>query len=303
MLGGAGFIGAHLCAHLVAAGRPVVAVDAGRHFGDAPPATVAAAARWRRRELLLGVKVVDADVLDTGTLEGLVTEHRPAAVVHLANLPLAWVADHDPALGRRAILDATTSVLRALDSSPARLVYVSSSMVYGPFAHEPMREAGPLRPVGAYGRAKRAAEDAVRSARADAVVVRPSAVYGPGDPNRRIVHKLLDAAHAGTPLAVDDPATALDFTWVGDLADGLVLAATVPGAAGGTFNLTRGVARTLREAAELLGVELTRAPEATPRPRRGALDISSARALLGFAPRADLEDGLPLLAGAVESAV
>ncbi|MDQ3631961.1 MAG: NAD-dependent epimerase/dehydratase family protein, partial [Actinomycetota bacterium] len=52
LLGGTGFIGAHLAARLAGDGRRVVAVDAGCHFGSASPAAVAAAARWRRAVLL-----------------------------------------------------------------------------------------------------------------------------------------------------------------------------------------------------------------------------------------------------------
>ena len=97
-------------------------------------------------------------------------------------------------------------------------------------------------------------------------------------------------------LEVDDPSTALDFTWVGDLAAGLAAATAVPGAAGGTFNLTRGVARTLAEAATVADVTLRVRRPAVPRPRRGALDVSRARAVLDYRPIVDLEDGMPSLA-------
>ena len=297
VLGGAGFIGAHLAARLRAAGREVVAVDAHRSWGNASPEDVAAAAAWRRRELLAGVEEVALDVRDADALRAEVRARRPAAVVHLANLPLAWVATRRPALAQRDILDPTTSVLDALAGHPARLVYVSSSMAYGPFDRAPMPEDAPLRPVDPYGRAKAAAEDAVRARRPGSVVVRPSAVYGPGDPNGRILRRLVDAGADGTAVEVDDPASALDFTWVGDLADGLARACGVPEAAGLAFNLTRGVARTLAEAAAIAGdVELRVARLAEPRPRRGALDVARARAVLGYAPAVDLEDGLPRLA-------
>lgn len=297
LLGGTGFIGAHLAARLVAEGRQVVAVDIGRHFGAATSAEVAAAAAWRCRALLAEVEVVHADVLHAAEVRSVVDARSPTAVVHLANLPLAWVAARDPTRAERAILGATASVLRALDGRATRLLYVSSSMVYGAFDREPMPENGPLRPANHYGRLKVAAEQMVRAARPDAVIVRPSAVYGPGDANGRILQRLVDAARGEGVLEVDDPSTALDFTWVGDLAAGLVAATAAPGAAGGTFNLTRGVARTLAEAAAVAGdVTLRVSGPAVPRPRRGALDISRARAVLGYRPTVDLEDGMPSLA-------
>ena len=296
LLGGTGFIGAHLASRLVAEGRAVVAVDVERHFGAAGPDEVAVVGEWRRRALLDDVEVVHADVLDVARLRALVDEWSPAAVVHLANLPLAWVAASEPALAERAILGATGSVLHALDERPVRLVYVSSSMVYGTFDREPMPEEAPLRPANAYGRLKLAAERAVRASRPNAVVVRPSAVYGPGDADGRILQRLVDAAQGAGTVEVDDPETALDFTWVGDLAAGLAAAASVPGAAGETFNLTRGVARTLAEAAAIAGVALRVRRPAEPHVRRGALDVTRARNVLGYRPTVDLEDGLPALA-------
>lgn len=297
VLGGTGFIGAHLASRLVSEGRAVVAVDVDRHFGAAPPDQVNLAATWRRRALLTGIEVVHADVHDAAGLRGLVDAWSPAAVVHLANLPLAWVAVDEPALAERAIVGATTSVLHALDGRRVRLIYVSSSMVYGPFGREPMPEEAPLRPANPYGRLKVAAERAVRAARPDAVVVRPSAVYGPGDANGRILQRLVDAAGDPGTLEVDDPEAALDFTWVGDLAAGLSAALSVPSAAGQTFNLTRGVARTLAEAAAIAGVALRVRRSDEPPVRRGALDVSRARNVLGYRPTVDLEDGLPALAG------
>ena len=73
-------------------------------------------------------------------------------------------------------------------------------------------------------------------------------------------------------------------------------AASVPGVAGETFNLTRGVARTLAEAAAIAGVALRVRRPAEPHVRRGALDVGRARDVLGYRPTVDLEDGLPALA-------
>lgn len=306
VLGGTGFVGAHLCRRLAVEGRTVVAVDAELRYGASGAALDVAerAAAWRRAELLPGVAVAVLDVArDQDALAGFLRETDPEAVVHLANLPLASVAARDPAAAEATIVGATVRVaeaLRALGGERRRLVYASSSMVYGDFTREPMPEDGPTEPRDPYGRCKLAAERALRGAAGDGldvVVVRPSAVYGPGDGNRRVLHHLLAAARAGLPLTVDDPATRLDFTWVGDLVDGLVRTLDVPDAAGRTFNLTRGVARTLAEAAEIAGgIPLQIARATHRRPRRGALDIARARAVLGYAPAVDLERGLPALA-------
>lgn len=297
VLGGGGFVGAHLCHRLAGGGHLVTAVDAGLSWGPPERAErVRRAAAWRRARLLEGVEVLDGDVRDGRRLAALLLERAPEVVVHLANVPLAAWAERRPAEARAGIVAATASVLRALPPS-ARLVYVSSSMVYGDFASEPMPEDGPCRPLGIYGRLKLEAERLVLAAAPDrACVVRPSAVFGEGDGHGRIVDLLRDAAAEGRPLTVDDPEARLDFTWVQDLAEGLARAALLP-LPGAVLNLARGEARSLAEAAAIVGATLVRSDRPQVRPRRGALDVARARALIGYAPSVGLEEGLGRLAG------
>ena len=138
----------------------------------------------------------------------------------------------------------------------------------------------------------------MRASRQPWTIVRPSAVYGPGDCNGRFLQRLVEAATTGVPLQLTaDPATRLDFTWVKDLARGLADAATNPGAIGETFNLTAGNARSLGDAIDVVRRTATPSPCAAGRAgrcarRRGTLDIARARTVLGYRPRCSLEDGL-----------
>ncbi len=121
---------------------------------------------------------------------------RPDAVVHLANLPLVGVASRDPALAYAAIVGTTAAVVAAVErhAPAARLTYVSSSMVYGDFAHDPQPESAPLAPREPYGAAKLEAERRVRASRTRWTIVRPSAV-----PAGRRPPPLRDAARRGWP--------------------------------------------------------------------------------------------------------
>jgi UDP-glucose 4-epimerase len=304
VLGGGGFIGAHLVRSLVDDGLDVDVVDAWCRYGGPDSADRERTIAWRRERLLTGAEI---STLHTGDdrLGALLAARRPEVVVHLANLPLAGRAQADPAQAGRAILGATQAVLEAIRQThrPVRLVYVSSSMVYGDFAIEPMPESWEPAPRETYGRLKLASERAVREAASrdgyEATVVRPSAVYGPGDLGGRFIQRLVEAARSGGRFRLGgSPSTRLDFTNVGDLVGGLRLACTHPAAAGQTFNLTSGNARTLGEAIAIvrsLGHELdvVRATgEPTVRPRRGTLDISLASNLLGYRPEHTLEAGL-----------
>jgi nucleoside-diphosphate-sugar epimerase len=275
-------------------------LDGDRSYLPGGEEAAAQARAWRRRTLLRGAVLRSGgpDRLEPLTRE--LARARPDAVVHLAQLPLAGVAACDRAAARRSIVGGTTNVVRALSAAAphARLVYVSSSMVYGDFTAEPQPETAPLHPREPYGACKLAAERRVRASRLDWTVVRPSAVYGPGDGNGRVLQRLVEAATSGCALELTaDGRTRLDFTWVGDLAAGLAAAALAPEASRRTFNLTAGRARSLGEAiaiARECGYDVRVRVRASRRsyPRRGTLDVAAARAALGYDPRVSLEDGL-----------
>jgi UDP-glucose 4-epimerase len=304
VLGGGGFIGAHLVRSLLDAGDEVVVVDAWCRYGAPESAERARTLAWRRRRLLTGAALCTLHTDDAASLRALVAAYEPEVVVHLANLPLAARAQSHPEEAEAGILGATRALLDVLRAGrrPGRLVYASSSMVYGDFAVEPMPEDHRPAPRETYGRMKLAAEQAVAEAAArdgyEATIVRPSAVYGPGDLGGRFIARLVDAARTGATFELAaSRSTRLDFTFVEDLVAGLSLACGHPAAAGETFNITSGSARTLGEAIGIvrgLGHELRVVRSADPavRPRRGTLDIARAERLIGYRAEHTLESGL-----------
>ncbi len=300
LIGGAGFIGAHLARELLDRRHVVVVLDDDRTYlpGGEPEAVRARA--WRREMLLSGAELRCGGPDEPALLAHAVRAASPDAVVHLANLPLAGVAAADPREARRSIVHGTANVIAALvEQAPAaRLTFVSSSMVYGDFSQDPQPESAPLRPCEPYGACKLEAEGLVRASNLRWTIVRPSAVYGPGDANGRFLQRLVEAATMGrTLLLTADPATRLDFTWVQDLARGLADAALSPEAIGETFNVTAGRARSLDEAIDAVrarghAVAVRHRPATMLRPLRGTLDIARARSVLGYRPGCSLEDGL-----------
>jgi UDP-glucose 4-epimerase len=184
-----------------------------------------------------------------------------------------------------------------------KFVYVSSSMVYGNFIDDGtdgIKESHPTNPIGQYGIMKLAGEwlvrDYTRCGSFDHVIIRPSAVYGPRDVEDRVISRFMLSAMRGQTLKVNGPNETLDFTYVDDVADGIVAAALQPQANNKTFNITRGRSHTLLDAANLavriVGRGSVEIHDRDPNfPSRGALNITAARRDLGFDPQVDIEEG------------
>jgi len=314
--GGLGFIGSHVAESLARTGHEVFAVD-NTWFNGVPlqPAHEAEVQARRERLAACGARVVEADLLTEQGAPEAFRQVQPTHVLHLAGLARADVAARSPMVAVAANLDATARLLDACARQPGfqRLVFVSSSMVYGHFDTPVATETHPCRPIDPYGATKLACEALVwswaRRTPFEAVVVRPSVVYGPGDFNGRVTQLFLDNALAGKPLVLfAGGIERLDFTYVTDAAAGMAACLEQPAAAGQTFNLSSGDGRSLRELAEVVaayvpGVTLDVRPEASDRPRRGALDITRARELLGYAPTVSIEEGLWHMARARGGAV
>lgn len=301
--GGAGFIGAHACAALATDGHEVVAVDPLRTYAYSFEAHHWHALRYRREVLLKDARVVVASTENRDELRKAVLEIRPDYILHLGALPLATVARVSADHAFESILRGTFNLVElALEVGVQKLLYVSSSMVYGDFTQTPMPEDARTAPKDPYGGFKLAGEVIVETfSRAQGLpyaIVRPSAVYGPTDMNDRIVQRFVECALWNRPLTIVDPEhTYLDFSYVKDVALGMVKVLLAP-VGNETFNVTAGEGRTLAELHELLRerypdmpVEVSTRTEDF-RPKRGALDIAKARKLVGYEPQYTLERGV-----------
>jgi nucleoside-diphosphate-sugar epimerase len=180
-----------------------------------------------------------------------------------------------------------------------RVVYISSSMVYGDFEDQ-VTEDSECSPIGQYGIMKLAGEwlvkDYARRTGMEYVILRPSAVYGPLDVEDRVVAKFMLRAMRGQVLNVNGASETLDFTYVDDAADGIVAAATRIMARNNTYNITKSHSVSLLEAAEMI-VKIVGKGEIECKdkdadfPSRGALCIDRAKIILGYDPKVDVEEG------------
>jgi len=288
--GGAGFIGSSLARALLEEGARVRVVDdfsTGRR-GNLPP----------------GVEVLEGDVARIAP-EAV----RGADVVyHLAAIPSVPRSVDRPLETHRATAEGTVAVLEAAERAGVRrVVYASSSSVYGDAPALPKREDFPPRPLSPYAVAKLCGELHARSWAArtalETVSLRFFNVYGPrqdpDSPYAAVVPRFIRSLLEGRPLPVHgDGAQTRDFTFVGDVVRGIILAGAVPGISGRVYNLAGGrpvaVAGLGRALAKLLGAE-ARMEFRPPRPgdiRDSWADVSAARRDLGFGAATPLEEGL-----------
>lgn len=302
--GGAGFIGSHLTDKLLERGHEVVIFDSFTNYISPFGTHYSEYLKERKKSLIGEAEIVRGDTRNSSEILRTIHEFEPDRIVHLAALPIADKCNHHSEEAVSTILNGTVNVLEAIRDVDCvdRFVYASSSMIYGDFEYRPADESHPKRPKGVYGGTKHAGETITRSYckqfDTDFVVVRPSAVYGPTDANRRVTQIFIENAIQGKPLELHGGGTQkLDFTHVHDTADGFALALTEDAAANETFNITRGEGREIRELADVIsqhieGTKTKTVDVDTNRPKRGALDISKAQNMLDYDPEYSLERGM-----------
>lgn len=294
--GAAGFIGSHLVERLLDADCQVVGVDCFTDYYS--PALKWANLRAALRRPGFRLLEVDLSQADWGAvLDGV------DYVFHLAAQPgvrAAWGSRFATYVQHNVL--ATQRLLEAaVDRSLRRLVFASSSSVYGNTADLPMRETSLPAPASPYGVTKLAAEHLCHlyyeSFGLPAVSLRYFTVYGPRQRPDMAFHRFIRSALAGQPITVyGDGRQTRDVTYVADVVSASVLAAA-RGVPGRVYNVGGGTQVSIADAVSLIGEIVGRAVQVEHRPaapgdvRQTSADCSAARAL-GFAPMVGLREGL-----------
>jgi len=304
--GGAGFVGSRVARRFAENGDRVVVYDTFKQYMLPDPEATPPNLLIRLKDFIDKIELVQGDTLEKDHLRRTLNSVKPDIIIHMAALPLAFMAIEHSEEAFQSILCSTVNFLEILRDfdHPCTFVYTSSSMVYGDFAGEFVTEDAPKAPKEIYGSFKLAGEIVcqgyMKCYNLDVRIVRPSAVYGPFDSNQRVIQKFITRALKGEVLKVDgDGSMRLDFSYVEDTAKGIYLAATHPAGKGEVFNITRGRARTLKDVLDIIQQELPEVkieygPVPSYMPKRGTLDVSKAQKLLGYEPEHDLERGVAI---------
>jgi UDP-glucose 4-epimerase len=294
--GGAGFIGSHLVAALVARGDSVRVLD---NFRTGKTENVAG----------LAVEIVEGDISDEVVVKSAVAHCD--LIFHLAAMVSVHESVKNQILNQRINVTGTFNVFEAARlAGVKRVVYSSSSAVYGDLPQLPAHESSQPIPISPYGAAKWMNEITAESYRStfglEAVGLRYMNVFGPrqdpSSPYSGVLSIFCRAAINGSGVTINgNGSQTRDFVFVEDVVQANLLAAQLSSSQMTTqpiFNVGRGEQTTLNEIVEMLSELAQRSIPTTygsERPgdiKHSVADIGRAQAILGFQPQVTVLDGL-----------
>ena len=292
--GGGGFIGSNLVRELLERGDEVRVLD---NFSTGNRANLGG----------LDIEVVEGDLRSYERVHNAV--RGVEVVFHLGALGSVPRSVQDPLTSNAVNIDGTLNVLLAArDEGVRRVVFSSSSSVYGTRRELPVTEDQPPDPLSPYGVAKLAAERYCVSfsrvyERFETVVVRYFNVFGPRQSPysqyAAVIPLFITAIATGQPITIDgDGEQRRDFTYVTNVVDATLRAAEAAGASGQIFNVAASSPVSVNTVAKTIGQILGRPVETTSAPPRAGdirdswADIARARETLRWEPAVGLEDGL-----------
>jgi len=299
--GGAGFIGSNLVRALLERGDAVRVLD---NFSTG------------NRANLVGLED-DVEIVE-GELRSYERVHNAVRgvelVFHQGALPSVPRSVQDPLTTSAVTIEGTLNVLLAArDEAVRRVVYASSSSVYGNSGTLPRSESQQPDPISPYAVAKLSAERYCVSFHRvyglETVALRYFNVFGPSqDPNSQyaaVVPRFIAAIDQGEPVPIHGDGTqSRDFTFVANVVEANALAADAEDAAGTVLNVATGRQTSVNDLADAIGaalgkpVEKAYLPVRTGDVRDSWADVAEARRVLGYEVRIGLEDGLRLAADA-----
>lgn len=315
LIGGAGFIGHNLAIALKRHGAEVFIVDSlavnnyhyfKNNLDSLPTAAMSLNIIKQRLELLKKnkIEVIELDSRDYIKLSHEIGKLDADTLVHLAAVAHADRSNKDPYSTfdhSLRTLENALDIARSPELKIKHFVYFSSSMAYGHFPSGFVTEETPCNPIGIYGALKFAGEKMViaynQVFNLPYTIVRPSALYGERCVSRRIGQIFIENAMGGLDIAIQgDGSSRLDFTYIGDLAEGIVKVLENETSKNEIFNMTYGESRSIGEMASILkghfpDVKIQYLPKDKLMPDRGTLSVEKARRKLGYNPKYPLEAG------------
>ncbi|MCE2471942.1 MAG: SDR family NAD(P)-dependent oxidoreductase [Anaerolineae bacterium] len=298
--GGAGFIGGHVAAELLARGDTVVVID---NFNDYYDPAIKRLNAARLREYT-SFSLIEGDIRDAPLVERVFAEQGVTRVAHLAALAGVRASVDQPRLYLEVNLSGTLNLLEAAKrASIEQFVLASTSSVYGRTEILPFVETDTAdRPLAAYPASKRAAELLAHSyhnlAGMPVTALRFFNVYGPAGRPDMMPWRLFEAAQTGEPIKLFNGGDIhRDWTYIADTVAGVLAALDKP-LGYEIINLGCGAPISLTDFVEIIeeysgkAINTVSVPTPLSDPPITYCNNDKARQLLGFAPRVSIREGL-----------
>ena len=314
IVGGAGFIGHNLAFQLRNAGYEVTCVDnlMVNNLISVIGNTDGLKFKYLNRKIIdsrlellekndIELKILDAR--DYHLVSQLISDLKPDVIIHLAAVSHSNRSNKDPYNTFDHSFRTLENVLDASRGKVERLIYFSSSMVYGDFTKNEVDETDICEPIGIYGTLKYCGERIIKAYNqvfdSKYTIIRPSALYGERCISRRIGQIFIENAINDHEIKIGgDGEDKLDFTYIKDLCEGVQLSIEKKEAINETFNLTYGGSKTINSLKNILLEHFPNAKISYEKrdklmPKRGTLSIEKAKNLLGYNPSSSIEEAYP----------
>ena len=300
--GGVGFIGSHVCEHLLDAGHTVCALDDLNDFYDP------AVKQNTLRELQARAQsfaFVHADITERDELDEVLASMSFDQIIHLAARAGVRPSLEQPALYQRVNVEGTTNLLEAARKRGIKKVTIaSSSSVYGINSNIPFSEEDPIfRAISPYAASKLACEALGHTYHhvygMDICMLRFFTVYGPRQRPDLAIHKFAKLLQANQPITVfGNGSSSRDYTYITDTVAG-VIACTEQEFGYEIINLGESETVELNRLIELLETDFKIKADIIHQPEQPGdvpityANIEKAQRLLGYHPKTKIEDGIP----------
>jgi len=296
--GASGWLGIGIVKSLLARGDHVIALDV-----RSSPQLIALQTQYS------ALTPVEVDLGEWSQVMDVFREHQPQAVIHAAAIVGVVLAADVPIKAMRVNVEGAVNLFEAMRMhNVKRVVHVSTEETYGDFTTQIIDENHQQKPTSVYGLTKLAAEHYGRiySDRygLECINIRTCWVYGPHLPRARVPKVFIDAALAGTSYHLKTGGDlAVDQVYIDDTVAGILLALDKKSHRFDAYHIATGQAPTIDDVARIVrdlvpGAKVSTSPgwylhgDKFPTARKGALDISRARAELGYIPQYDLRQGI-----------
>ena len=313
LFGGAGFIGHHLAMSYKAQGFETIIYDSfqinnlvttfNTDAGLQEPKLYRSILDERLHLLNdQGVQLKVFDLKNKHEVRAIIEEENPDIIVLLAAVAHASRSNKDPDEAfENGVLPLSNTLDALRGNKKTRLVYMSTSTIYGHFTKDIVDEDDSVNPFGIYATFKYMGEKMVKCYSdiydINYSIIRPSALYGERCISRRVSQIFIESAIAKRDLVVSaDEDEKLDFTYIKDLVDAIVAVSDSKNGENETFNITYGNARPIYMSTDILKeyfpkLTIHKQERNEFLPKRGTLSNAKLIDLIGYKPKYCLEDG------------